>query len=136
MENDARLDALTSLQDWSKWLVGIDAGILGLLTFGAGKAANYSFGSKASLIGAIICFCVSLIIATWLVGAVPAFIMHLKAKDEPNRWWINWDSPNMYDFTYGGIRIQVYAFLQHLAFMFGVVLLTTSLVIHLLHYKR
>ncbi|MFY9825404.1 MAG: hypothetical protein WAM82_28775 [Thermoanaerobaculia bacterium] len=126
---DAQLVALGSLQDWSKWLVGINAGVLGLLVFAAQRIEHPAPKGITYLICAIISFCASLTIATWLVGAVPAFIMRLKAHDAWSKkiWWIDWREKNIYGFKYGCIPLQVYAVLQHLAFVAGVILLTVSL---------
>jgi hypothetical protein len=129
---EAQLAALGSLQDWSKWLVGIDAGVLGLLVFAAQRIETSPHPPAKAiflLVLAIVSFCLSLLIASWLVGAVPAFIMHLKADDTWNNriWWIDWRANNIYGFRFGRIPLQVYAFLQHLFFMAGVILLTISL---------
>jgi hypothetical protein len=137
LSSDAKLTALGSLQDWSKWLVGIDAGVLGLLMFAAQKIDPKESKGITVLILAIISFSVSLIIATWLVGAMPAFIMRVKAGDTWNNktWWIDCSAGNIYGFTYGFIPVQVYSALQHLFFIAGVVLLAISLSLSLGAYS-
>jgi hypothetical protein len=126
---DAQLAALNSLQDWSKWLVGVDAGVLGLLAFAFEKGLASVPEVRVWLAGAIVSFCASLVIATWLVGAVPAFVQRLEANDQNEKepCWLKWRKNNIYEFTYGGIPVQAYAFLQHITFMTGAVLLTRAL---------
>lgn len=124
------MEALKALQDWSKWLVGINAGVLGLLSFSVQHsvkkytpAPTNSTLTPANLppetanpnleptnplgnydeIGIIVAICsfgLSLLVATWLVGSLPGFTQLLKTNSDPGKV-IKWKGKNsIYQFKY------------------------------------
>jgi hypothetical protein len=77
----AAIEGLKSLQDWSKWLVGINAGVIGLLSI-AVKDLQYSVPClKAFPSLALLCLIVSVAAAAYLVGVIPALLYRVHTGD-------------------------------------------------------
>lgn len=134
MDRTPQIEAFKALGEWSKWLVGLNAGILGLLVFGVKTARNES--TNCFLAGAVVFLTISLLIATWLVGAVPPFIQCLMSENVGKSALIGrsvkCDGDNIYGFRYGRIPILLFAFFQHAAFVLGIVFLAIALCIWIL----
>ena len=124
----AQLDALIVLHGWSKWLVGLDAGILGLLTFSLqdlDKAYFKTFPGMSLLFG-VAGFALSLLVAAWLVGSLPGFTQQLKTNVQSSP--LDWQKkPTIYEFKYAKIELRWYAGLQHGFFIVGVIGLAIGL---------
>ena len=129
---EANVAELKSLQDWSKWLVGVDAGVLALLEFSIEKGhAMHSPEIRTCLSVAVVFFAFSLFVATWLVGASPIFIYYLKSG-QVGDWFIGCPpDKSIYQFPYGTFTLQQYAFVQHIAFLGGAVFLVIALLVQL-----
>ncbi|MEM7790401.1 MAG: hypothetical protein AAF546_03275 [Verrucomicrobiota bacterium] len=125
---EAQLEAFKSLVEWSKWLVGVDAGILGLLTFNDQLSEFNLF----LLVVAISSLGISLTIASFLVGVLPSIILSSKSDkplDLPGVSCL--DEDYIYDFKYNRIKIRYYAFYQHLFFLVGLGALAGALMTNL-----
>ena len=130
---EAQLLALDSLQDWSKWLVGVDAGVLGLLAFSVKELEAPCALTKGLLVTSFLSFFLSLFLASWLVGAIPPFKQALKS-DHPDKRHIQWrDRPTLYRFRYGGFSLWSFALFQHVAFLVGAFALTVVLIIRVVN---
>jgi hypothetical protein len=103
-----QLEAIKLLKDWSTWLVTAQTGILSLFAL---------IGRKPDFL-TVFCFVISIIIATWILGALPSILQRIK------------DDSNIHQmdlFEWLGIPLFAAAFLQHVSFMIGVVSLSFSL---------
>jgi len=68
-------EAIKLLQDWSKWLVGIDSAALAALTTRPGyELEAMSFATATSGMVAAVFFLISLLMANWLLLALPGVL--------------------------------------------------------------
>jgi hypothetical protein len=125
--NDPRAKSLELLMDWSKWLVAIDAAALTLLS---------SLGSwhnpKEQALAAIgsIAFLISLIAATFLVGAIPVLAQRVLVPDLPESAAVKvHNRKSIYAFRYGPLSIQMYAGIQHYSFLLAAASITLAQVL-------
>jgi hypothetical protein len=83
--------ALNALKDWSAWLVGIQAAVLGLAGLSIGKdgslvAADAKAG-RLFLRVAIVAFAGSIFCATWVLGAIPSIVLRLGRTPEDDNFY-------------------------------------------------
>jgi hypothetical protein len=77
----AAIEGLKSLQDWSKWLVGINAGVIGLLSIAVKDLqSSFPFYDVFPLL-ALFCLIVSVAAAAYLVGAIPGLLYRVHVGD-------------------------------------------------------
>ena len=122
--NDDEKDALKALQDWSKWLVAIQAGVIAFGGEGISSEFFYQF--------AIWSFLVSIIIGTILVGSIPPILQGTNIKEYAKAYLLGWPLSGIYKIKKFNLPIAVYAFFEHIFFIIGLVFIgvTVSLAIN------
>ena len=100
---------LTLLKDWSTWLVSLQTGALGLVSFVAGKNDVFSF-NQPRLKRSICSFAASIFFATWVLGAIPSIAMRLKPSE---------NFYNLPMFEWFPVHLWVFTTFQHWCFLFG-----------------
>lgn len=108
---EIQLKALDLLKDWSTWLVAIQTGALGLISLSGQDKTSIKPGWAYAV---LICFAVSIITATFVLGGIPSIVQRLPQSEEKNIYHIpifeRW--PRLWYFT----------FVEHVSFLLGVVL--------------
>ena len=108
---------LTLLREWSTWLVGLQTGALGLVSFVAGKSDNTFTFHKSTLLFAIWLFAASIFVATWVLAAMPSLALRIKKSD---------DFYHMHIFGNVPIPLWVVTAAQHWLFLGGLVSFVAS----------
>ena len=108
--------AMELLKDWSIWMVGLETGILGLVTFIGGKE---SFFHDKWARFAIFSFAGSIFFATWVLAALPDILLRMhSATDNFYRMPI---------FNWLPIQLWMVSSVQHWLFVFGVLFFMLSI---------
>ena len=108
---EKQTEALKALADWSKWLVTLQTGLsAALIAIFKSELLNDSC-VRCLLICALICFVLSILIAVWLLGAIPSALQVVP------------HSKSIYQYEHGRIRLIVLSFAEHLFFALGAILL-------------
>ena len=107
-------NALDSLRDWSKWLIGLNvfATTGCIVKIEQVKVGNVGF--SAFLVGAVLCFVLSNLVAVGIVGAHAALVDALPVQ--------NGSGAPQSIFTYrvyGGVSLGLLARLQFILFILG-----------------
>jgi hypothetical protein len=104
--------ALVLLKDWSIWLVSLQTGALGLVSFIVGKSDNFSL-NMSWLKLSIIWFAVSICSATFVLAALPDIALRMGSAV----------TTNFYDmglfFPFRHVPLWVFTAIQHYFFLFG-----------------
>jgi hypothetical protein len=109
-------EALKALQDWSKWMVAIQTAVIALGTDNV----------VASLLWwVVLCFALSMIAGTILVGAIPSLL------ERPGDVWPSatfcWcPVSGIYRYKQFIFPLLAYAFVEHLFFVVGVIIFAIS----------
>ncbi|MEM1187290.1 MAG: hypothetical protein AAGI72_02120 [Pseudomonadota bacterium] len=117
-----RIEALKSLADWGKWAISIQT--LSAVGITIAKSAVFSVETWQGrlLLVAVAALLVSIMAATLLVGAIPAAIQHIAKKDDASD-----TADSIYSYKWQGrIRFDTLAFIEHTAFLVGLLALVVS----------
>jgi len=113
VKND--MEAIKLIQDWSKWLVGINTagiGAIGALTI---KGSNFNFHySVFFALFSVLSFLLSLLSAGSLLLALPGVVQRLDML-RPGQ-----DVFHMGTFEGGGTQLYIFTAVQHISFLLGV----------------
>jgi hypothetical protein len=106
--------ALQLLKDWSIWLVGLQTGVLGLVTFIGGKEGFFKLDVQWARI-AIFFFAFSIIIATWVLAALPSILMRMQNERD------NFYNMGLFEWApFKWTPLWLFTFLQHILFVLGI----------------
>jgi hypothetical protein len=122
--DNPKVATLELLKDWSKWLVAIDTAALALL----GSAGKWQgSGEKTFAVIGGVAFLISLIAATFLVGAVPVLVQRVLVPALPDSPAVKThDRESVYAFRYGPFSVETYAVLQHYSFLVAAASITVA----------
>jgi cobalamin synthase len=126
--SDAKTKTLELLKDWSIGLVGIDTGALALL----GSLSTWEAPlARALAILASALFFISLAASSFLVGAIPVIAerLHLPQEHQDSGAVKVRGKRTVYQCTFGLVRLQDYALIQHAAFLAAAALITAAFVV-------
>jgi len=110
--------AMELLKDWSIWMVGLETGILGLVTFIGGKEGFFKLEEKWAR-RAIFLFATSIFFATWVLAALPSILMRMQAATD------NFYRMGMFEWL--PIPLWVFSSIQHWLFVIAVFFLMYSI---------
>jgi len=122
--DNPHVKTLELLKDWSTWLVAIDVGALTIL----GSLSDWHDSSATVLISAAaVCFLVSLVAATYLVGAVPVLVQRviIPTIDDDRLIQVK-GRTSVYEFKYGPLVLQRIAEVQHYGFIAAAIFATAA----------
>ena len=111
--------AMELLKDWSIWMVGLETGILGLVTFIGGKEGFFKLHEKWARL-AIIFFAGSIFFATWVLAALPDILLRMQSESE--------NFYRMGIFSWLPVPLWVVSSIQHWAFVIGVFFFMFSII--------
>lgn len=123
MDMDKLPPAMELLKDWSIWLVGLQTGILGLITFISGKDGFFKLEEKWAR-RAIFFIGASIFFATWVLAMLPPILLRMRSMGG-NIYTI--DFYNMSITEWLPIPLWVFSSLQHWLFLIGVFFLMLSI---------
>ena len=106
--------ALGSLKDWSTWLVSLQTGALGLVSFVTGKETGFKFNK--CLLKTVICFfAASIIAATWVLAAIPSLALRIGDRQLSEAEFYHMDIFP----TWPHIPLEYVTIAQHWLFLIG-----------------
>jgi hypothetical protein len=114
-----QLEGIKALADWSKWIVSIQTTLVGGLVVALVTKDLHDpapMWEMDFLIGALVCFVVSIIAATILLGAIPPAMEGVPIRSKSG------GSYDLYDFRVGRFLMLRLAGIQGPAFVFGLLL--------------
>lgn len=115
VEYNSAMEAMKLLKEWSIWICTIQAGLLSFLGYFYKKQGVAAF--HLSTIIASGCFCISVLSATLLLGALPALMRKLKRDTQG-------DENDFYElpiFNSVAIKLGYLSFIEHFFFFVGLV---------------
>jgi hypothetical protein len=121
-KTELRLAALRFLKEWSTWMVGVETLLMGFLV-SLLTGDRITLGS-IYLKGAVVCFGISIMIAAWLLGAIPSLSQRLPMATEGI-----YRMPLFSIFPLKYIRVGWVTFLQHLFFFLGMLGIVASILL-------
>jgi hypothetical protein len=115
VEYDSAMEAMKLLKEWAIWISTIQTGLLAFLGYFYKKQCVATFHWPTFVAAG--CFCISLLSATLLLGALPALMRKLKkdTQGEENDFY------ESHIFNSIPIKLGYLSFIEHLFFFIGLV---------------
>lgn len=104
--------ALVLLRDWSIWLVGLQTGALGLVSFVAGKDTKINLNTRW-VRWSIYCFAASIVAATFVLSAIPDIAKRIAKTPD-----VDFYQEKMF-VPFQWLPLSFFTMLQHYLFLFG-----------------
>ena len=117
---ETQIEALKSLADWTKWLIAVETAITGAFFFRNG-------GDAVTSSPALACFILSMLIAAWLLGAIPTALQKTPILDTDDTPASIYTHPHFKTSWFRGIPLLWLALLEHAFFMVGLLILLKPL---------
>ena len=111
--------AMELLKDWSIWMVGLETGILGLVSFIGGKEGFFKLDEKWAR-RTVFVFAVSIFCATWVLAALPSILLRMENEKTDNFY-------QMWMFEWLPIPLWIFSSAQHWLFVTGVFFMMLSI---------
>jgi hypothetical protein len=105
-------EALKALQDWSKWMVAIQAAVIVL---GTDNVATSSLWPVL-----VVCFATSMTAGTILVGAIPS-LLERPGDVWPSASFCGWPVSGIHRYKQFRLPLLAYAFVEHAFFVVGII---------------
>lgn len=122
--------ALGALKEWSIWLVGLQTGVIGLVLFISGKEGMFKLDgrlARGTLLGAICCFAMSIVAASWVLAGIPSILTRMSSASDGF-----YDMPLIIGELFGWEitlpDLWVFTSAEHLFFIGGILLFMVSII--------
>ena len=123
------LKAIELLSDWTKWIVTVEAALIGFMSYFAKDGLqSFAYWPKVLVAAAFILFTVSIITASLLLQSLPATAQRLPPPPGKDIYHMG-----TFEGT-RGIRVYVCVTIQSSAFVIGVACISAALVINMLSH--
>jgi hypothetical protein len=118
--------ALVLLRDWSIWLVSLQTGALGLVSFVVGKKDNFGLNPFCLKV-AMSFFAASIVSATFVLAAIPDIAMRMATGIiVTNFYEVPIFSQTRFS-PFAHTELWIYTLAQHWFFMFGLVFVVVTI---------
>lgn len=113
---EKQFKAAELLKDWSIWLVTVQSGAITLITMFSKESL---IAKNVFSLGTVICFALSIAVATWVLGSLPSIVQRVGPGDYLHDKWL---------FSWWPTPLWAASFAQHILFLLGLF----CLIMHLL----
>jgi hypothetical protein len=117
-----QVEALKALADWSKWLISIESGLSAAIVLAVQGKVDFGFNF---IFGALLCFFISILAATWLLGGIPSAmqqIPHPKEGDPGDP-----GDPDVHGIRVFNIPLGRFATVEHAFFIVALIFLGVAI---------
>jgi hypothetical protein len=115
-----QLEALKLLQEWSIWLITISSAFLGIIGFAFKGIPDIKSLSSAKY--CIVFLVITVVIAVFLVGAIPAIIQKLQPVVTNNSVILSGNARGIYGYLYlDFIPLWLMVSIQRITFLIGLI---------------